>query len=98
MQVRAGGSLPAGWYAVSVNFVQGRPHTIRDSDDQVRFAGLDEFGYFRRLVPVARIGWSIDIYRVVAGGPFNREPQDILGSRNEPTLSGMSKGEHGSLP
>ena len=63
-QVRAAGALPAGWYAVSVNFVQGRPHTIRDADDKVRAAGADEFAYFRRLVPVARIGWSINVYHV----------------------------------
>ena len=28
-QVHAAGAIPPGWYAVSVNFVQGRPHTIR---------------------------------------------------------------------
>jgi hypothetical protein len=65
-QVLAGAALPPGWYAVSVNFVQGRPHTIRDADDQVRRVGAGEFAYFRRLVPVARIGWSINVYRVGA--------------------------------
>ncbi|MCH7989874.1 MAG: glycosyltransferase family 39 protein, partial [Planctomycetes bacterium] len=36
-----------GWYAVSVNFVQGRPHVVRDGKGQSRSVGLDEFGYFR---------------------------------------------------
>lgn len=63
-QVRAAGAVPPGWYAVSVNFVQGRPHTIRDAADTVRSAGAYEFEYFQRLVPVARIGWSINVYRV----------------------------------
>jgi hypothetical protein len=66
-QVRAAGTLPSGWYAVSVNFVHGRPHTIRDSNDEVRAVGAYEFSYFERLVPVARIGWSINVYRASDG-------------------------------
>lgn len=98
MQVRSRGSLPAGWYAVSINFVQGRPHTIRDFDDEVRSVGLDEFGYFRRFVPVARIGWSIDVYRIVAAGSSGPDPLDIPDSQTEPTMSESSTGDHGSLP
>ncbi len=67
-QVHAAGAIPPGWYAVSVNFVQGRPHTIRDADDQVRPVDAFEFDYLRRLDPVARIGWSINVYRI-GGGP-----------------------------
>jgi hypothetical protein len=66
-QVHAAGGLPGGWYAVSVNFVQGRPHTIRDANDESRAAGAYEFIYFQRLVPVARIGWSIYVYKVSDG-------------------------------
>jgi hypothetical protein len=53
-----------GWYAVSVNFVMGRPHTVRTPDGSWRAADVDEFGYFRALEPVDRIGYSIDIYQV----------------------------------
>jgi 4-amino-4-deoxy-L-arabinose transferase-like glycosyltransferase len=53
-----------GWYAVSVNFVQGRPHSVRAPDGSLHHAVLDEYGYFRLLNPVARIGYSIDVYYV----------------------------------
>lgn len=53
-----------GWYAVSVNFVQGRPHAIRDARGNRTQAGIDEFGYFRFFEPVARIGYSMDVYHL----------------------------------
>lgn len=53
-----------GRYAISANFVQGRPHTIRDPEGKIRSAGLDEFGYFRFFKPKVRIGASIDIYEI----------------------------------
>lgn len=53
-----------GWYAISVNFVQGRPHVLRDGQGGRVQVGLDEFGYFRAFEPVARIGYSIDVYRL----------------------------------
>jgi hypothetical protein len=58
------GSPPAGWYAVSVNFVLGRPHTIRLPDGTIRGVGYQEYGYFRGLKPVTTLGGSIDIYQV----------------------------------
>ena len=51
-----------GWYAVSVNFVQGRPHTVCEPDGHVRSVDLYEFGYFQFFKPVASIGYSIDLY------------------------------------
>lgn len=53
-----------GWYAVSVNFVQGRPHAIRDAHGSRTQVGIEEFGYFRYFQPVARIGYSIDVYHL----------------------------------
>lgn len=53
-----------GWYAVSVNFVQGRPHAIRDANGNRTQVGIEEFGYFRFFEPVARIGYSIDVYHL----------------------------------
>lgn len=54
----------AGWHAVSVNFVQGRPHAIRDANGDRTQVGIEEFGYFRFFQPVARIGYSIDVYHL----------------------------------
>ncbi len=53
-----------GWYAVSVNFAYGRPHTICNPDGTRRSADFEEFSYFRRFKPVARIGYSIDVYHL----------------------------------
>ena len=53
-----------GWYAVSVNFIQGRPHAIRDANGDRTQVGIEEFGYFRFFQPVARIGYSIDVYHL----------------------------------
>ncbi|MEX2285668.1 MAG: glycosyltransferase family 39 protein [Planctomycetaceae bacterium] len=53
-----------GWHAVSVNFVQGRPHWLREPDGTIRPVDFDEFGYFRAFEPVARIGYSIWVYHI----------------------------------
>jgi hypothetical protein len=53
-----------GWYAVSVNFVHGRPHMVRDVRGGSRPVDLDEYGYFRLFEPVKRIGYSIYVYRL----------------------------------
>jgi hypothetical protein len=60
-------SLPPGWYAVSVNYVMGRPHVIHQPDGGSHGVGLDEFGYFRDYKPVAGLGYSIDVYRIEPG-------------------------------
>ena len=54
-----------GWYAVSVNFVMGRPHQIRQPDGQHRAVDFNEFGYFRQFEPVATLGGSIDVYHIL---------------------------------
>ena len=53
-----------GVYAISVNFVQGRPHTIRKPDGEIRPVDIDEFGYFRFFKPKTRIGASINVYEL----------------------------------
>lgn len=53
-----------GWHAISVNFVQGRPHAIRDDNGDRTQVGIEEFGYFRFFEPVAKIGYSIYVYRI----------------------------------
>ncbi len=53
-----------GWYAVSVNFVMGRPHVLRDETGKFRAADINEFAYFQFFEPAARIGYSIDVYHL----------------------------------
>jgi hypothetical protein len=53
-----------GLYAISVNFVAGRPHEIRNGQGGSQAVDLDEFFYFRMFQPIARIGGSINIYRI----------------------------------
>lgn len=53
-----------GWYAVSVNFVLGRPHTLRKPGGEWRPVGIGEYSYFSQLEPVDRVGYSMDIYHV----------------------------------
>ena len=57
-------SLKPGWYAVSVNFVYGRPHTIRDETGAVSHTNIGAFSMFQLFEPVDRLGQSIDIYRL----------------------------------
>lgn len=57
-----GRSPEPGDYAVSVNYVIGRPHVLRDADGNFRPSDIEEFGYFRFFEPVATIGGSIDLY------------------------------------
>lgn len=54
----------AGWYAISANYVQGRPHALRGDDGKRQNVGLEEFGYFRFFEPVTTIGYSIYVYRI----------------------------------
>ena len=60
-----------GWYAVSVNYVMGRPHMIPEPDGTWRAADVYEFGYFRAFEPVERLGYSIDIYHIPSSGSFS---------------------------
>ncbi|MCA9209530.1 MAG: hypothetical protein KDA55_14295 [Planctomycetales bacterium] len=53
-----------GWHAVSVNFVMGRPHLLREPDGTGRPADIYEFAYFQQYEPVARLGYSIDVYYI----------------------------------
>lgn len=73
-QVLARRELTPGWYAVSVNFVQGRPHTIRDAEGRIRSAGGGEFSYFRNMQRAGNLGGSIDLYHVPA--PAGDRPEE----------------------
>ncbi|HUE17557.1 MAG TPA: hypothetical protein VMR25_25615, partial [Planctomycetaceae bacterium] len=53
-----------GRFAVSVNFEQGRPHWVRTPRGEIRPVDINEFGYFRFFEPIARIGYSIDVFEL----------------------------------
>jgi hypothetical protein len=56
--------IPSGWYAISVNFVQGLPYFSYKGDGKKVSYGLKELARFQRLKPVAMAGYSIYIYHV----------------------------------
>ncbi|SFH52629.1 ArnT family glycosyltransferase [Planctomicrobium piriforme] len=62
--------LPPSWqpqpgrYAVSVNYVMGRPHVVTQGDGTSRGTDFQEFGYFRFFKPETTLGGSIDIYEI----------------------------------
>ncbi len=51
-----------GWYAISVNFVHGRPHVFGNHEGASVRVGLGQLLYFRMFTPVTSIGYSINIY------------------------------------
>lgn len=53
-----------GWYAVSVNFLNGRPHTVFNPDGTFRPADFQEFSWLQLFPPEAHIGYSIDVFHV----------------------------------
>jgi hypothetical protein len=61
-----------GWYAISTNFLQGRPHWVRNPDGSIRPVDFDEFGYFRWFARTpalaARIGYSIWVFHIPEPG------------------------------
>ena len=57
-------TLKPGWHAVSVTFVQGKPHTIREPDGGYHSVDFDAFGWARMFTPNASIGHSILLYEL----------------------------------
>ena len=55
-----------GRFAVSVNFEQGRPHWVRTPRGEIRPVDVGEFTYFRFFEPIARIGYTIDVFELSA--------------------------------
>ncbi|MFO1005312.1 MAG: glycosyltransferase family 39 protein [Planctomycetaceae bacterium] len=53
-----------GLYLVSVNYVMGRPGTVREPDGHTRSADINEFAYFQLFEPLEHVGNSIDLYRI----------------------------------
>ncbi len=53
-----------GRFAVSVNFEQGRPHWVRTPAGKIQPVNIGQFEYFGFFQPVARIGYSIDVFEL----------------------------------
>ena len=52
-----------GCFAVSVNFVMGRPHVVRSRERHIAI-DFSQYSYFQQLQPTALIGASIYVYEV----------------------------------
>jgi hypothetical protein len=55
---------PPGLYAISANLVAGLPFRVRDQTGTIWHAEQDAYGYFRKLKPIAQIGYSIFVYDI----------------------------------
>lgn len=53
-----------GWYAISVNYLQGRSHAMRTPDNRHYSPDFGAYQYFRSFEPDARIGYSIYVYHI----------------------------------
>ena len=61
-----GSRPPPGWYAVSVTLLHGYSYSIFDGRGDKVYLDDAYFTYFLRFAPVARAGYSINIYHVLA--------------------------------
>ncbi len=59
-----GNAPQPGRFAVSVNFEQGRPHWVRTPAGTIQPVNIGQFEYFGFFQPVARIGYSIDVFDI----------------------------------
>lgn len=53
-----------GTYAISASLLQGRPYSVRKPDGSRHNLGTDALGYFRFFEPRARLGYSINVYKL----------------------------------
>ncbi len=67
-----------GRFAVSVNFEQGRPHWVRTPENKIQPVNIGQFEYFGFFRPVARIGYSIDVFEL-----SERDVAEWLVQRNQ---------------
>jgi hypothetical protein len=54
----------SGWYAISVNFVAGKPAMSVDSEGKIIWYPQDTWAFFQHLEPVVVVGRTIWIYEV----------------------------------
>lgn len=53
-----------GWYAISVNYLRGRPHILREADGRARPADFGEFAYFDYFQPGEKVGYTLYVYHL----------------------------------
>lgn len=58
------GDVFPGWYAISVNFVEGRPSGVLRPDGSTLALGQGAYEVFQNFEPAERLGYSIDLYHV----------------------------------
>jgi 4-amino-4-deoxy-L-arabinose transferase-like glycosyltransferase len=64
-----------GLYVVSASLVRGLPWRVYDNNRWGPYsAGLEAFGYFRGVRPVAQIGYSLFVYRIDAADAARLAP------------------------
>ena len=64
-QGRASGTVKPGLYAVSASLAHGLPWRVYDASRWAPFqADQSAFDYFLKAEPIAKIGWSIFVYRL----------------------------------
>jgi Dolichyl-phosphate-mannose-protein mannosyltransferase len=75
------GEPQPGLYAISVNFLQGRPHAVRAGPTGTESIDIDAFGYFRFFEPKTIVGTSIYI--------FDLTPADIVRFQSARRAAGL---------
>jgi hypothetical protein len=87
-----------GRFAVSVNFEQGRPHWVRTPTGKIQPVDIGQFEYFGFFQPVARIGYSIDVFELSNRG---RQASPIASgnrARPSPALCDRESRQAGRAP
>jgi len=66
------GPVP-GWFAIDVNFIAGSNAPIHDARGKRQYVVFGDLGfrYFRHFTPVARAGYSINIYHITLDSANN---------------------------
>lgn len=72
-----------GYFAVSVNFLQGMEFLAPDGLGGTMGVGIDDFAYFRRFTPIAKAGYSIHIFHIT--------PEQADAARREMGLPPLSR-------
>ena len=57
-------TLEPGYYAVSINYVQGMAFPVPNAQGRFRRIPVDALGYFRRYRPFAQVGYTLFIYHI----------------------------------
>jgi len=70
--------LEPGWYAISVTLLQGRAYILPLPSGGWGSTSENDFSYFNSLTPVARVGYSIFVYRVLPKREYGTTEDALL--------------------